>query len=168
MELARWRRRYSHLLRNIAIPEPFDLQVFCANIERSRGRPLRLHQLPVEAAIGFCGLYVELSRADHVFFPAGTSAWHQQHIVLHELTHLLCRHRGRGTGRPLVSAGVLHELMPSLDPEIVRTALGRSGYSDPEEREAEMVASLILERAGRVVGPASSDPLGARIESTFG
>jgi hypothetical protein len=62
---------------------------------------------------------------------------------------------------------VLDELFPSLDPRLVRSVLGRSRYADPEEREAETVASLILERAqnARDVG---ADPFAARIESALG
>ncbi|QDA07556.1 hypothetical protein DMH18_27565 [Streptomyces sp. WAC 06783] len=39
------------------------------------------------------------------------------------------------------------------DPHSIRQALGRTRYSDRQEQEAEMIASLILEGAGRVPAP---------------
>jgi hypothetical protein len=38
-------------------------------------------------------------------------------------------------------------LLPSLDPAMVRRVLARAGYSTEEEREAELLASLIRQQA---------------------
>lgn len=162
----RWRRRYSSVLRDVGLPEPFDLDLFCRNIARSRGRPLRLHQLPSEVT-GYCGLCVELPTVDHVFFSAGTSPLHQQHIVLHELAHLLFGHGGR-PGMQGIASDAVEALLPGLDAALIQTALGRHGYSDPEEREAETLASLILDHAGRVGASGVTADAAARIETAFG
>lgn len=155
--------QYALVLREIGVPGPFDLGVFCGNVARARGRRVELHELP-GGLDGVCGLYVSLPVVDHVFFAAGTSLGHREHIIVHELMHLVFEHGGlRGP-----SAEVLARLLPGLDPGLVRAALGRGGYSDPEEREAEMVASLVLERAGRGAGGVGDDPVAARIEAAFG
>jgi hypothetical protein len=162
-ESANFRDRYASVLREIGIPEPFDVAVFCGNIANRRGRRVELHELP--AGVGrVCGLYVSLPAVDHVFFATGTSPRHRQHIIVHELMHLLFEHGGlRG-----LSTDVLERLLPGLDPALVRAALARGGYSDPEEREAETVASLVMEHAGHPPAGAGGDPVASRIETALG
>jgi len=166
MERSRAQRSYEAIVRSVQVPIPFNLSKFCTRVALSRGRSLRLHPIQVESLAGFCGLYVEMDHIDHVYFPTHTSPIHQQHIVLHELAHLLCGHRG---SRPTwtMPDGLVGKLFPNLDPRLVRAALGRSRYADPEEREAETVASLILERAQNVRASAG-DPVAARIELALG
>lgn len=162
-ESVSFRGRYSSVLREIGVPDPFDVDVFCGNVARARGRRVELHELPADVG-RVCGLYVSLPAVDHVFFAAGTSRRHREHIVVHELMHLLFDHGGlRG-----LSTGVLERLLPGLDPALVRAALGRGGYSDPEEREAETVASLVMGHAGQEPGRRDSDPVATQIETAFG
>ncbi|MGX6607919.1 hypothetical protein ACWKSP_38210 [Micromonosporaceae bacterium Da 78-11] len=134
------RRRCERRLRGIRVPGPFDLDAFCAEVAARRGRPL--HRLPVPGLSSGapCGLWVGTDRADHVFYDPGTSPLHAEHIVLHELAHILSGHSG--------GDGALAGLFPDLDPATVSRALGRTGYSTEQEREAEMMASLIRGRSG--------------------
>jgi hypothetical protein len=53
---------------------------------------------------------------------------------------------GAGAGAAAAAAA---SLMPHLPPDLIRNVLGRTVYSEPDEREAELVASLILQRARR-------------------
>jgi len=158
-----YRGRYASVLREVGVPEPFDVDMFCANVAARRGRRMQLHELP--AGVGrVCGLYVSLPTVDHVYFAAGTSPQHQQHIIVHELMHLLFGHGGlRG-----FSPEVLERLLPGLDPGLVRAALARGGYSDPEEREAETVASLVMQHTGHAPMGTDGDPVAARIETALG
>ena len=166
MDRSRARRSYDAIVRSVPIPVPFNLEEFCRRVADYRGRPLRLHPIQVESLAGFCGLYVEVNNVDHVYFPEHTSSIHRQHIVLHELAHLLCGHRANGRSWTLPD-DVVDELFPSLDPQAVRSILGRSRYADPDEREAETIASLILERAQHA-HQVTGDSVVARIESTLG
>ncbi|MGM1059969.1 ImmA/IrrE family metallo-endopeptidase [Saccharothrix sp. Mg75] len=122
------------------MPRPFTVEALCAEVARLRGRALHLHPLPFAAAPGVpCGLWVATRDADHVFHARGASALHQRNTILHEIGHVLCDHGLEGG-----PAGLLTD----LDPEVVRRVLGRTTYSTPQEEEAEMVAALLLERAG--------------------
>lgn len=158
-----YRGRYASVLCEVGVPEPFDVDVFCANVAARRGQRVQLHELPT--GVGrVCGLYVSLPAVDHVFFATGTSPRHQQHIIVHELMHLLFGHGGlRG-----FSPEVLERLLPGLDAGLVRAALARGGYSDPEEREAETVASLVMEHVRSAPTGMGADPVAARIETAFG
>ncbi|MFI7603374.1 hypothetical protein [Actinoplanes sp. NPDC049681] len=83
--------------------------------------------------------------ADYVFFDPDTSRLHAEHIVLHELAHMLSGHT---TGLDGGNAAVAR-LVPDLDPRTVHTILGRVSYTTAQEREAEMLASLIRARGAR-------------------
>ena len=142
MRLARLRDDCARVLDAVTLPRPFTLDRFCELIARRRGRALYLHPLPIRDLGGDlpCGAWLGTDAADHVFFAASTSRLHQQHIVLHEIAHMLCGHASRGDVPTEL-------LMPDLDPAMIRMALRRGGYSDRQEQEAEMVACLIAERA---------------------
>ena len=166
MERSRAQRSYEAIVRSVQVPIPFNMADFCTRVAQYLVRPLRLHPIQIGSLAGFCGLYVEVNHVDHVYFPTHTSPIHQQHIVLHELAHLLCGHRGSRQTWTMPD-GLVGKLFPNLDSRVVRAALGRSRYADPEEREAETVASLILERAQNVRDTAG-DPVAAQIESALG
>lgn len=136
------RRRCEARLRGIRVPSPFDLDAFCAEVAIRRGRPLIRQPVPGLSADAPCGLWIGTATADHVFYDPGTSPLHAEHIVLHELAHILSGHSG--------GDGSLARLFPDLDPATVDRVLGRVSYTTEQEREAEMMASLIR---GRSAGP---------------
>jgi hypothetical protein len=110
-------------------------------LSRSRGRPIQLVAMNLEASHP-CGLWVATRTNDFVIYEARTSRPHQEHIIAHELAHMICCHRGVGE---LDDAGA-RLLFPDVDPQLVRDMLHRSDYSATEEQEAEMMASLLLQR----------------------
>src|SRR5689334_682748 len=125
-------------LRGIRVPDPFDLDQFCAEVAASRGRPL--HRLPLAGLDpgSPCGLWLGLPTADYVFYDPETSPLHAEHIVLHEIAHMLCDH-----GHRSAQADLAAQLFPDLDPELISRVLGRASYSTGQEREAELLASMI-------------------------
>jgi hypothetical protein len=149
------------------LPEPFQIDVLLDALAARRGRPIEL--LPVRARHDIpCGLLVSTDRADYIVYSADTSALHQQHILLHEAAHILCGHQDAchstiSTGTAATAAA----LVPRLDPGLVRRVLGRTIYTEPQEQEAELVASLILSRATRHPSrPAGQEQSG--LDSLFG
>jgi hypothetical protein len=142
------RRRCERRLRGVRIPQPFDLDAFCREVEARRGRRLLRQAVPGLSSHAPCGLWIGTPEADHVFYDPGTSPLHAEHIVLHELAHILSGHHLQE------GDGSLARLFPDLDPAAVShmlnlSALGRVGYTSVQEREAEMMASLIRGRSGR-------------------
>ena len=153
MDPAALRARCERRLADLEIQRPFDLATFCARLSERRGR--RIVLLPTELpADSPSGLWIKGERHDYVVYERATTPLHQTHIALHEIGHLLCEHTS-----PVHDAGVqVDRLFPSLDPALVRRALGRAGYSTDEESEAELLASLILRRARLAVGPPPATP----------
>ncbi len=77
-----------------------------------------LRELPEEAAAtGACGLWLGTDNADYVFYEARTAPLHREHIILHEIGHVLCDHHrsitddgherpiGSSTGCSRISSG---------------------------------------------------------------
>jgi hypothetical protein len=91
---------------------------------------------------GPCGLWLATARCDYIVFEADTTVLHQNHIIAHELGHLVLEHDTHQT----LTDEALDHLTPHLDPSAVRRMLGRSRYEEREEREAEMLASLVQQR----------------------
>ena len=92
-----------------------------------------------------CGMYVASREADFIFYDSNTSKPHQGHIILHELGHIVCCHRGSG----VIDNDTAQLFFPDLDPEIVQDMLGRATYSNVQEKEAEFIATLMLEQVTR-------------------
>lgn len=168
MDYKSLRRRCAAQVRELDIPTPFDVNELCRRLAVKRGRSLTL--LPMEMEPGSpCGLWVSTAKADYIFFEARTSALHQEHIVLHEVGHLLCQHEAA----PVLGGAATETLLPNLDPAMVRSVLGRTHYSAVEEQEAELIATIILSRACRAcpephpTAPADDAAVVARIERSL-
>ncbi|KOU40508.1 toxin [Streptomyces sp. WM4235] len=134
------RRESRRRLASFGLPESYDLMTLCDHLGGSRGRPVHLLPMPLDAS-GPCGLWLAFSDADYVVYEQHTSRHHQEHIIAHELAHMLCDHRSGSAD----SSRAVATLFPDLDPSLVRDLLCRDNYSDTQEREAEVMAFLLGE-----------------------
>ncbi|MER5932158.1 hypothetical protein [Streptomyces sp. NPDC002054] len=154
------RRRCQTILGHLDLTEPFSVDALCARMAEQRGRPILLHPLPREAAeSGICGLWVGTDSADFVFYEAQTSPLHREHIVLHELGHILFGHNALA-GEDGEDGEDAADAVPRI--------LGRTNYTTRQEQEAEMLASMIRARAG--LHPPGGSPGGTleRLETAMG
>jgi hypothetical protein len=162
------RRRCRDLVRTLDIPSPFDVQQFCAALAARRGRSIDLRPLAMPSG-GPCGLFVSTAGCDYIFYEERTTGLHREHIIMHEIGHLLSDHGGEGVLTPTAT----ELLLPHLDPALVSRVLNRTEYSVEEERTAETVASMILERANRWkpvsqwAAPAHGAEVRRRVGETF-
>lgn len=143
---AREIRRHEQLLRrlDVEIPAPFDARAFAARIAERRGRPIHILPMDTSDATAPCGLWLATAKADYIVVDDRAPRVLREHILLHELAHLLCDH----TGQLRLDAARL--TFDQLDPAMVARVLGRtSRYPDAQEREAEGVASVISRFAAR-------------------
>lgn len=159
------RRRCKRELRSLGIQPPLRVDVLCRLLAEKRGRPIRLvpYTLP---APGPFGLWIATDTTDHILYQKETSKAHQDHIILHEVGHILADHRSDEDDT---------EFWRSAPPELslgaVRRALRRTSYDEEHEREAELVATIILEWAAvldRVTPAASKDPALQRVQTALG
>lgn len=149
--LERVRARCAQALCSLTLPDPFDIETLACQVAAKRGRPV--HLIPMRTATdeaAASGVWLATADADLVLYEQDTSALHQKLIILHELAHIWLGHQspdGPGTRLP-------GRLFPDLSPELIETMLCRALFSDEQEQEAEMLASLILRhtRASAVSG----------------
>ncbi|MDP8928183.1 MAG: hypothetical protein M3O70_06295, partial [Actinomycetota bacterium] len=85
MDLKRLRQRCMLRLNELPLPVPFDITSFCDLLVPHRGRPIVLH--PMTSQAGICGSWIATPDADHIFYERDTSPLHQEHIIVHELSH---------------------------------------------------------------------------------
>ncbi|WP_204043253.1 hypothetical protein [Acrocarpospora phusangensis] len=161
MSLKRLRRRIEARVGGLPLPVPFDVRMLSERVAEQRGRPIRL--LPMTGHWGLWGLWVSVDTADMIFYEEATTPPHQDHIILHELCHILCDHYPT----PLAPAEHARLLLPDLDPEMVRRVLGRTAYSVVEEQEAELMASLIWQRARHPAAPTATGVLVERLHAAL-
>jgi hypothetical protein len=161
MYITRRRARCEAAADVVAIPRPFDLDALCEGIAAQRGRPLRLVALEGAPNSSMpCGVLVATESADLIFYEPATSALHKLQIVLHELAHLLLGHGAPDTDRPAYATRLLpasedgedgndedeDEDDLGIDLDQVLHILGRTSYSDNEEKDAELLATILSHR----------------------
>jgi hypothetical protein len=152
-EYAELQRKCTAILRDLGMDRPMSLDAIRERVEELRGRPLVVRELPEQAAIaGACGLWLGTDDADYVFYEAQTAPLHREHIILHEIGHVLCDHH-----RTITAEGdeLTDRLLSGQGPPPVKRLMARTSYTSAEEQEAEMIASLIQSagRTGPVAGP---------------
>ncbi|WP_435130686.1 MULTISPECIES: ParH-like protein [Streptomycetaceae] len=166
--------KYRRAMGSGELPRPFDEMALIARLAERRGRPIEL--IPVDALPNLpCGLLMVTDHADCIVYATDTSVLHQRHILLHEAAHLVCGHDGAGPGAgdaadpgDAATAGS-RALLPHLPDTLVRRVLGRTVYTEPQEHEAELLASLICSRAAREARtPPLAEGQQRRLGSLFG
>ncbi|MDQ3405797.1 MAG: toxin [Actinomycetota bacterium] len=137
------REKGSRRIAELDLPDPCDLPTLCRRLGELRDRRITLVPMPMPASHP-CGMWVAAQEEDLIFFDANTTSAHQEHIILHELGHIICCHRGSG----LLDDESARHLFPNLNPDIVRDMLMRAAYDDVQEQEAEIIAYLLSEKMG--------------------
>ncbi|MET9778425.1 ParH-like protein [Streptomyces sp. NPDC006367] len=139
-------RYCAEVVEQVEIPAPYDANAMVDALERIRQREISLVPMAMPTRPGSpCGLWIATDDVDYILYQANTSKAHSAHIVRHEGGHMLLGH----TSTPAHQDEVAQLLMPSLNPALVRTVLGRTIYTSEEERAAEMVASVLSINASK-------------------
>ncbi len=132
------------LVSSLKFPDPWDRNALVENVAEMRGRAITLIPTGDVALLagGPCGLWLKREDDDVVLYEDGTSDYHIDQIVAHELGHMLLEHDV--SRRSQLDAGMLKSLFSYLDPAAIVAALGRSAYTDQDEHDAELFASLVI------------------------
>jgi len=165
---ARCRQQVNDLLGHTGIPDPWDINEFLDRLELHRGRDIDLCAITWSPGDS-CGAWQQHPDYDVIAYAENTSGFHQDHIILHEVGHMISQHRGRC----VFSQEQAQRIAPDLTPVALAHLLDRSG-AQAEEHEAETIAVLIHQRARvrpqpaiDVLPPAADERL-ARVAQIFG
>lgn len=135
------RRSCKHLLRRLDIKPPLVVHELCRRLGELRGTPIRLipWALPIP---GPFGVWMSRPHEECIFYQEETTRLHQDHIILHEVGHILADHRDDGG-----SAEELPDFGPDHPRDVTPRGFRRTCYTEDYEREAELVATIIQEWA---------------------
>lgn len=138
-------RRCQELVSRLTLPSPFSVDALVGAVAEQRGRPIHLHTLAPGCTINACGLWISTDTHDDIYVEENTTRFHRDHIVLHEIGHMLCGHTDNNDTAEsgAIDRQELSRFLPDLDPGLIERLLARTSYTTEEEREAELVASLI-------------------------
>ncbi|MEU0629126.1 regulator component [Streptomyces sp. NPDC005989] len=140
----RLRRSCEKQVDLLNLPHRFSTRELREAIAARRGKPIILKPLRTLGAIDApCGIRLETPGVDLLYYEEGTSMHHQRHILAHELSHVYCDH----SGSLEVDADTAEAL--GVNPTLVMRMTGRTSYSTADEREAEMMATVIRQRIYR-------------------
>lgn len=154
------RRRCHRLVRELDLPKPFKLDALLEYISTRRNKKLHVHPFPgILHHVGLYGMWISLDDDDFIFYEQHTSPLHQEHIILHEIGHILTHDAEKMERESIamseIAVSKFYQLMPDMPREEIRQALARSHCSSPTEIEAELIASLIHKAADQPLLPAS-------------
>ncbi|MFG1791644.1 hypothetical protein [Nocardia sp. NPDC049149] len=142
----------------LEVPRPWHLGTFVERVSASLGKPIALHPHTALTSSGFpCGIVIECPDRIVVAYDAASSGYHANHIVLHEIAHLLLDHAGFVA--PVAQRRTMRTLFPGVDADTALRVLARTDYDDIVESQAELFASLVMSEAdashsGSVLGRA--------------
>jgi len=150
--------RFREVSRDVPIPSPWNLTDYLDAVADHRGRTITLQPVDTALLAGTgcgtgSGLWIAKRDSDIIVYGADTTEWHAEHIIVHELGHMLLGHGPESaTEQPPPPPGPLTaiaELLPSISPESIAYVLGRSDYESARERDAETFADLVMVQAMR-------------------
>ncbi|MGW2840556.1 hypothetical protein ACWCWD_22535 [Streptomyces sp. NPDC001493] len=139
------------LLTDLPIPAPFSVEALVRNMERALDRQIRL--VPLDDADGglgsACGLRVKAPEFTLILYRRRSSRNQTEHIILHELAHEWLDH-----GTTLTPIEIERYVPDRIRQEVIRrfpsaVVQGRVDFDSPEEKQAELSASLIKRLARR-------------------
>ncbi|MFF7885269.1 hypothetical protein ACH40F_38210 [Streptomyces sp. NPDC020794] len=163
------RRQCKRLLRKLDIQPPLHVDDLCRRLGEHLGRPIRLipWALPVP---GPFGLWMSRPNEEVIFYQEETTRVHQDHIILHEVGHILADHQDDGD-----PGGEFPDLGPDFPRDLITRGFRRTCYTEDYEREAELVATIIQEWAividyvtARTPQDPALDPLGSALNPPWG
>ncbi|MCE3031988.1 hypothetical protein [Streptomyces sp. CMSTAAHL-2] len=156
-------------LQALGVQPPLDVNELCTQLGHKRGRPLRLVPYPLPVP-GPYGAWVATRSADYILYQQETSKAHQDHIILHEVGHILAGHRGESANECCENGAELDD-PGAPGPDTVQHVLRRTSYDEAREHEAELIATIILEWASvldPVAAPPAAQPDLRRVQTALG
>ncbi|WP_067721698.1 hypothetical protein [Nocardia yamanashiensis] len=144
--------RFEELAKLVPIPYPWDVTEYIDRVAAHRGRPIVLCAIDPGALAGSgcgtgSGLWIARKDDDVIMYGADTE-WHADHILAHEIGHMLLGHGETPAEIPSQTTDLpLTTLMPDLSLDAIRNVLRRRDYTTDLERDAESFADWVMVEA---------------------
>jgi len=108
-----------------------------------QARSRTVHLLPSDLEPGApTGIWISTDQAEYVVYPANASSAERAAVICHELAHMLLGHQPEAELDRLSQMATT--VAPNIDPAVARRFLGRHGYGETVEAEAERLATILV------------------------
>ena len=126
---------------------------------RRRGRRIEAMPFPLRGT-NISGLLLVTPEADLILYEQDAPAYHQEHIQLHELSHVLLGHvdEQEPSGTGVLAQLQDNDSLARLHGHTVDKVLQRTDYEEHTEHEAETMASILAMRLRQHVDQRTSAP----------
>ncbi|MFE0680615.1 hypothetical protein ACFW17_07395 [Streptomyces sp. NPDC058961] len=152
-------RRLRQQLQALDIHPPLDVTAMCRAMSEKRGRHIELRPFPMPMP-GPLGLWVDTPAADLIVYQQHTTRLHQDHIILHEIGHIMASEEEFIAEDPSDPAeGWWAGVIPALNAAGIRRVRQRCGYDSQEECEVELGATIVMEWSSVLDRTAAAVPL---------
>lgn len=122
----------------LVLPDPWDIDTLIACTAAQAGRRLRVESRPAMGD-GITGTIFRLAHEDVIFYREDLAGLYRDHVLCHELGHLLAGHlEGPEAYRPGSDDDLAHAFAVMMQRQCQ--------YGEARERTAEEIAELILAR----------------------
>ncbi|MCP2316913.1 protein of unknown function (DUF955) [Nocardia amikacinitolerans] len=137
--------RFGDANRTVPLPSPWNLNAYLADVAAHRGRSISLRPVPADMlAENGCrgkGLWVARKHDDIIVYDAEATERNADHIILHEIGHMLLGHGRDDSEDAAPLSPKLAALLPSMAAQHV---LGRNEFGAEREQEAEVFADMTM------------------------
>ncbi len=103
----------------VRLPVPLTSAALCEAVGEARGRPIRLMTARLPPGVARCGLLISISKADEpedvIVYDATAPAVVRDHIIFHELAHLILGHEGDVITLQALSRCSLNSTLPDQE-----------------------------------------------------
>lgn len=143
------------VVQTLPFRRPWSIEGFLGDVGIRLGRLIVVESLPEEVDREITGLWVPTATRDVIYVSSRATGRYREHIICHEVAHILLAHRAGGHAEFLdYLAENIRRIAPDLPGYLIQrlarsqVCFARSGSAlHPVEAEAEQVATLIMTRA---------------------
>lgn len=140
--------RFRDATRTVPLPSPWNLNAYLAEVAAYRGRSISLQPVPagtlVEIGCRGSGLWIARKHDDIIVYDSGATERNADHLILHEVGHMLLGHGTEESDTAAALAPKLAALLPSFSPGSMKHVLGRAEFGGEREQEAEVFADMTM------------------------
>ncbi|NMN99300.1 hypothetical protein [Antrihabitans stalactiti] len=153
-------------LQRLPFSRPWSIERFIADLGFQLGRLIKVEELPraISERGEISGLWVPTDLVDVVLVKQGAAGKYREHIICHEIAHVVMAHRADSARLKSYIEQTLSRAAPGITPEMVErlagtpVCLARTDFTHPIEREAEWLATLIMGHADELRQELYSEP----------
>ncbi|MEU4113310.1 hypothetical protein AB0F71_02260 [Kitasatospora sp. NPDC028055] len=138
------------------LPHRFDEEELVQAVSTLIGRPIYVEARDMKGNFA-CGLRERYADREVISFERNASPLLRSQIICHELGHILCGHRGSIHYSDIPSD---EELAEMIDWSVLGIS-ARTSYEEQDEQEAELMASLLVQRMYRAAVMPAKRPTAA-------